>query len=144
MSFAIDSSCIVAALCEWHEAHEQVFDALNKAIARAQVVIPAHALVESYAVLTRLPPPHRLTAETAVNALSTLKENAHLAALPALAYWNFIGRVAEKRIAGGTSYDALILETARHAKVDAFWSLNTSHFARLNPAPIELVNPLHL
>ena len=46
---AADSSVVVAALLDWHEAHEASRQAAQGA------VIPAHALAETYSVLTRLP-----------------------------------------------------------------------------------------
>jgi len=61
-AFALDTNCIVAAVCDWHEDHAAAAAAIEGRLARGeQRVVAAHALVEAYAVLTRLPPPHRLT-----------------------------------------------------------------------------------
>ena len=59
--FAADTSVIVASLLTWHEHHAPSRRALETAMDDAPLVIPVPALVESYAVLTRLPAPHRLS-----------------------------------------------------------------------------------
>jgi hypothetical protein len=51
---AADTSLVVALFASWHEAHDAAREALP-----GEVRLPAHVLIESYSVLTRLPPPHR-------------------------------------------------------------------------------------
>lgn len=51
---AVDSSVVIAAFATWHEYHVIARKAMT---ARPRLI--AHAAVESYSVLTRLPPPHR-------------------------------------------------------------------------------------
>ena len=51
---AVDSSVVIAAFASWHEHHVIARKAMT---ARPRLI--AHAAVESYSVLTRLPPPHR-------------------------------------------------------------------------------------
>ena len=55
---AADSSVIVAAFASWHESHAQAADALSD-----DASVPAHAALEAYSVLTRLPAPHRVEPE---------------------------------------------------------------------------------
>lgn len=52
---APDTSVLVAGFATWHEGHEAAVRALNRG-----VHLIAHAAVETYSVLTRLPPPHRI------------------------------------------------------------------------------------
>src|SRR6266508_3274050 len=60
-AFALDTSCMVAAVCTWHERHLAAVGAIERRLERGgRLAIAAHALVETYAVLTRLPAPHRL------------------------------------------------------------------------------------
>ena len=60
--FALDTSCLVAAACSWHDHHEATIADLDSRLdAGATPVSLAPVLVESYAVLTRLPLPHRLS-----------------------------------------------------------------------------------
>jgi predicted nucleic acid-binding protein len=51
---AVDSSVAVAAFGEWHELNAAACSVLDQGVA-----IPAHALIETYSVLTGFPPPHR-------------------------------------------------------------------------------------
>ncbi|MDQ2979137.1 MAG: hypothetical protein M3R62_07945, partial [Acidobacteriota bacterium] len=53
-------------MCAWHEHHAAAAGEIEKRLATGQkMAVAAHALVEAYAVLTRLPPPHRLAPEDA-------------------------------------------------------------------------------
>lgn len=138
---ALDTSVIVAALLSWHERHE----AAARAVARAlrtpgTLVIPSHALVESYAVMTRLPAPHRLTASDALELLRENFRDVRVAALASREVWPFLSRVAEAKISGGRTYDALILESARDAGATRLLTLNARDFERFD-AGLEVVEP---
>jgi hypothetical protein len=74
---AIDTSLVVALFASWHEAHELA----RKAVPH-EVHLPAHVLLESYSVLTRLPPPHRAPADM-VQAFLRARFTAKLLTLPA-------------------------------------------------------------
>lgn len=64
---ALDSSVVIAGFGTWHEHHERAVEVL-----RRTPRLPAHAALEAYSVLTRLPDPFR--AEPA--ELVTLDERA--------------------------------------------------------------------
>lgn len=53
----VDTSVSVAAFTSWHEGHKGAAEVLG-----AGARLPAHCALESYSVLTRLPPPHRVAA----------------------------------------------------------------------------------
>jgi len=106
---ALDSSVVVPALASWHEAHEQA------RLAAAGAAVPAHALIESYAVLTRLPGPHRFSAVVAAQLLGAwfpadrILHPGHDAAA------TLASRLAAAGISGGAAYDALVgLTAAEH------------------------------
>ncbi|MER3411087.1 MAG: VapC toxin family PIN domain ribonuclease, partial [Thermoleophilia bacterium] len=56
-----DTSVVVAAFARWHEQHE----AARAAVREAEALV-APVAVESFSVLTRLPPPHRASPEIVV------------------------------------------------------------------------------
>jgi predicted nucleic acid-binding protein len=57
---------MVAAVCTWHEHHAAAAAEIEGRLERQeQLAVPAPALVETYAVLTRLPAPHRVSAADA-------------------------------------------------------------------------------
>src|SRR5689334_10828373 len=72
-AFLPDTSCMVAAVCSWHEHHERTVLAIGSRLNRRQtMVVAAPALIEAYSVLTRLPAPYRLSP---ADALSLMEAN---------------------------------------------------------------------
>lgn len=104
---AIDTSVAVPALLAWHTAH----DACRPAAAGA--AIPAHAALESYSVLTRLPSPHRIDHSTAGRLLTRWFAHDAILAAPTALQRSLVGQLAELGITGGACYDALVAATAR-------------------------------
>ena len=98
---------MIAALSGWHERHEHAARALAEVTA-----LPAHALLETYAVLTRLPSRLAIERVTAARALEArfpdpplrLSQRAPL-----------LSRLASARVSGGATCDGLVaLEAAEH------------------------------
>jgi predicted nucleic acid-binding protein len=106
---AVDTSVVVAAFASWHEGHASALATLAR-----RPRVPAHVLLETYSVLTRLPPPHRAPARL-VAAFLAETFSAPPLALPAKEHARLIGRAAEAGILGGSVHDALVGATARHA-----------------------------
>jgi hypothetical protein len=84
--------------------------------AAAGTAIPAHARLETYSVLTRMPPPHKLAPDVVAGLLDrwfppdrTILPSAELAA-------GIVRRCCDLGIDGGAVYDALIAFTAAEAR----------------------------
>jgi predicted nucleic acid-binding protein len=103
---AVDSSVVIAAFASWHEHHAVA----RKAMAGRPRLI-AHAAVESYSVLTRLPPPHRASPDI-VHAFITGRFTEPFLILSETGYLELLATVAAGQILGGPAYDALIAFTA--------------------------------
>ncbi|MGO8888098.1 MAG: type II toxin-antitoxin system VapC family toxin [Streptosporangiaceae bacterium] len=103
---AVDSSVVIAAFATWHEHHAIARKAMSS---RPRLV--AHAAVESYSVLTRLPPPHRAN-PSIVHAFITQRFTEPFLTLSEAGYQELLGTVAAGQILGGPAYDALIAFTA--------------------------------
>ena len=104
---AVDSSVIVAAFATWHEHHE-----LARAAVERGVRVIDHCAVESYSVLTRLPPPHRAPPNVVQEFLRLQFPELYLR-LSARAHRRFVlGLAARDIIVGGAVYDALVAATA--------------------------------
>jgi predicted nucleic acid-binding protein len=130
--FLPDTSCLVAAVCSWHEHHEATSAELARRDRRGEkLVLAAPALVEAYAVLTRLPPRHRLKAKDALAALVGSFGSAEVVALPGDETWPFLEPLPAAGIAGGSTYDALIAACARRAKVGTILTWNVRDFERV-------------
>lgn len=106
---AVDTSVVVAAFASWHEGHLGAAAALAR-----RPRVPAHVLVESYSVLTRLPPPHRAPAPLVATFLRESFRGLPLV-LSARAHQQLIEEAAEAGLAGGSIHDALIAATVRRA-----------------------------
>lgn len=106
------------------------------------MMVAAPALVESYAVLTRLPPPHRLAP---VDALALLEANfmstGRIVALDGASYRSLLRRAPEEGIAGGRTYDAVIAACAHKARATALLTFNEGHFLPLQNGQMEIVVP---
>jgi len=105
----LDTSVAVAAFASWHEGHAAADAALSR-----HPRLPAHVLVETYAVLTRLPPPHRAPAPV-VEAFLTERFTGALLTLPGAAQREVLRLAARRGFGGGAIYDALVAATAKHA-----------------------------
>ena len=106
---AVDTSVVVAGFASWHEGHRLAAAVLNR-----EPRAPAHVLVETYSVLTRLPPPHRAPSAT-VTAFLTQRFRQTPLTLAPRAWLRLLDHAAGLGVTGGAVYDALVAETARHA-----------------------------
>lgn len=107
---AADTSVVIAGFATWHESHASASQALSN-----RVHLPAHVILETYSVLTRLPPPHRAAPDVVQKFLSARFPDAPLT-LPGRAHQLLLERAVEDEILGGAVYDALVAATALHAR----------------------------
>ena len=102
---AADSSVLIPAILASHEFHE----ACHESAGLVDSAI-GHALVETYAVLTRLPQPYTVPPAQASEALRSF--SSRIITLSPDELVDAIDRLAAARVTGGSSYDALIAVTA--------------------------------
>lgn len=103
----LDTSAALALLVRDHDAYETTASAL----ADRPLGLSGHAAFETYSVLTRLPPPARLTPGAAQRLLST--NFPHTRHLSSEAAAELQSTFAGLGIAGGSVYDALVGASAR-------------------------------
>ncbi|SRR6266496_5851791 len=141
--FLPDTSCMVAAVCTWHERHEAAADEIDRRLrARESLVIAVPALAEAYAVLTRLPAPHRLHAADARDVLKvSFVRQGRLVALEAGRYVRLLAQAPDQGITGDAFYDAVIAACAVKARVRAILTLNIAHFRRYADEGVDIVAP---
>ena len=104
---AVDTSVAIAALSPWHERHGEAAH-----VCRGEVAIPAHALLEAYSTLTRMPEPLRISGVVAADALGRAWGRRTLALPPDLA-GELPGVLSRGSVVGGASYDGLVALTAQ-------------------------------
>jgi predicted nucleic acid-binding protein len=103
---AADTSVVVAAFASWHEHHDRAREALDRGLRMID-----HCALETYSVLTRLPPPHRCAAEVVRDFLRARFVEPFLRMNDRL-YKDFILALPEHAVTGGGAYDALVAATA--------------------------------
>lgn len=106
---AVDSSVAIAAFGEWHEQNEAAIAVLDDGAA-----LPAHALLETYSVLTGFPPPHRAAPEVVLEWM----DDRFATVLPAPSpreHRHLLHRLASAGRIGGSVYDGLVALTAERA-----------------------------
>ncbi len=92
--------------------------------------------------MTRLPPPHRLRPENALEILEgSFRSHSILVGLDGEEGWNLVEGLRLQSIAGGTSYDGLIVACARKGGAQRILTFNRGHFERLGIQGIEIVVP---
>jgi predicted nucleic acid-binding protein len=100
-----DTSVVVAAFASWHEHHQQARKALDGGLHMVD-----HCALETYSVLTRLPPPHRCAAAV-VRDFLRVRFAGDFLRLDGRAYKDFVFALPEHSVTGGGSYDALVAAT---------------------------------
>ncbi len=106
-SLACDTSVLLPSLLSWHQAHTRCASAL----AQQDFAVPAHVLLETFSVLTRLPE-NRLAPEGAAALIAGV--DAPLIDLPAAEHRRVVAALGARGIGGGATYDALVGATASY------------------------------
>jgi predicted nucleic acid-binding protein len=107
-----DTSVVVAALSKWHPSHEAALLAT-----RAVSTLPAQAMIEAYAVMTRLPGGLAVPAASAVDVLRRRFPDDVLR-LSAVTRESVVQRLAAAGIVGGATYDGIVaLQAAENGEV---------------------------
>lgn len=106
---AVDTSVVVPAFASWHQAHESAIAVLAR-----KPRLPAHAALESFSVITRLPPPQRPKPAVVLSFLRAHFADSYLT-LSAAQHAMLLEEATNQAIWGGAVYDALIAATAREA-----------------------------
>ena len=134
MRIGVDSSVLVAALHANHPLHATASRWLHDAIPRHDLFLAPHSLLETYAVLTRLPGRWRVSPEEARHLLESVRPHVRMTGAHRTDPWIFLERMASIPVAGGAAYDFLIAETLHEAGVQQIATLNAEHFRRVAPA----------
>ena len=134
---------MVAAVCGWHEHHQSAAAEIERRLRQGdKLVVAGPALVEVYAVLTRLPPPHRLSAGDALALLeANFMDGREIVALGGETYRTLVARASAEGLLGGQTYDAVIAACARAAGAETLLTFNERHFRRFAGQGMEIVVP---
>lgn len=106
---AFDTSVVIASFATWHDLHARARAALT-----SDTVVPAHALIETYATLTRMPAPYRLAAPDVARYLE-LQWTDRVLAPDIDLQLTLPGVAMAAGVSGGGVYDALVGLTAHRS-----------------------------
>lgn len=140
---ALDTSVVIPSLLSWHEHHERALPVLVAARASIEgVILPLPVLIESYAVMTRLPPPSRLAPDVALRLLhGAFSDRTTITALDGAEAWSMLEGLPGAGISGGATHDAHILACAKKAGAERLATFNLRHFQRLDLGAVGLLVP---
>lgn len=146
MRVLFDTSVLVAAHVPSHAEYSSARLWLERAKQGAfEFVVAAHTLMETYAVLTRLPLKPRIMPATAFQFLETnVLTTARVVALTAEDYRDLLTSLASTGTGGGVVYDSLLVKAAELAQVEVLLTFNLKHLQRLWPAHAEKINAPNL
>ena len=117
-------------MCSWHEQHARTLAEIERRErAGEELVLSSHSLAEAYAVLTRLPAPHRLRSADAIALLESNWQEAPTVHLTADETWRTLRRARRRGVIGGQIYDMLIAASALKAGATTIITWNARHFA---------------
>lgn len=137
MRALFDTSVLVAAMIEGHPEHDRALAWLERARrGTLEFFVAAHSVAELYAVLSAYPTRPRISPAA---AFRLVRENvvtaARLVPLTARDYTAVVSQLAERSLAGGIVYDALVARAATKAKADRLVTLNPRDFHRVWTGP---------
>ena len=143
LKFGLDTSCIVALLSAGHAQHTATLKAYAERRQRLeQPLIPAHALLESFAVLTRSPVPLFVSPEQARQLLvENFAEFAEIPAVSGSLGWAAIDELAARSLGGGMLYDMVIAQSCLRAGARVLLTWNVRDFLRVAPPALEIRHP---
>ena len=127
--YLCDTGVLVAAVCTWHEHHDRTRMELERRIAAGEeLVLAAHSLVETYAVLTRLPGQGRLRSDDAIALIEDNWRDTPVQHLTATETWEALHQARRRSARGGQMYDVLVAVSGLKAEASTILTWNVRHF----------------
>lgn len=127
--YLCDTSALVAAVSSWHEHHDRTCVEMERRERSAEeLVISAHSLAETYAVLTQLPAPHRLRSADAIDLIERNWRDTPTVHLTGAEVWSALREAQSRTVIGGQMYDVLIALAALKAEASTIVTWNVRHY----------------
>jgi predicted nucleic acid-binding protein len=137
-----DTSVLVAAFVNAHPKHANCLPWLQK-VKKKEIegIISVHSLIEIYSILTKLPLSPRINPALALNLIKeNILEDFELVTYGKKDYINLLDELSCGNIAGGASYDGLILNAAKKVTVDKILTLNVNDLIRVCPQLVRIIS----
>jgi len=138
MKAFLDTSVLVPVFYGDHVHHAASLKVFTQ-FDRAEIACGAHSLVEVYSVLTRLPGKHRVSGEQAMLFIGNIRDRLTVVGLSPEEHFAMLQTNAERGIAGGAIYDALLAACAVKSGAATLYTWNVRHYGQLGPEEAGLV-----
>ena len=133
--YLCDTSALVAAVSSWHQHHDRTRAEIERRKgSNEELVLAAHSLAETYAVLTRLPAPHRLRADDAIALIEGNWRDTPVVQITGLEMWNALHEAQRRTLIGGQMYDVIIALSALKAEASTIITWNVRHYEAFESA----------
>ncbi|HVO56905.1 MAG TPA: PIN domain-containing protein [Dongiaceae bacterium] len=132
MKSFFDTSVLIAVFLGDHVHHDaslRIFAAATKNDAACST----HTLAEVFAVLSALPLKPPISAEQAGLFVGEVYQRLTPVSLDADECFQTVQEAAERGVAGGRIYDALLLQSARKCGAEMIYTWNLKHFQAIAP-----------
>lgn len=141
MKIFCDTSVLVAASLQTHLHHEPAKAALLRIRqGHDEGYACAHALAETFSVLSRMPTKPKLLPEDVLDILKQgIIPHFIFVALQSEDYPLAISDLVAKRMGGGRIYDLLHLRAAGKLALDRIYTFNDSEWKTLSPAQASVI-----
>jgi predicted nucleic acid-binding protein len=143
LTLGLDTSCLVTLFSSWHEFHEPTLAAVEAHRRQKHTfVVAIHALVECFAVLTRIPQRVRISPREAAERLAeNLSPPFRVVGLSVEDCWAAMNGVSERGLTGALVYDAIIARSCASAGASILLTWNIRAFLRVAPAGLHVQEP---
>lgn len=141
--YALDTSFVIAALAGWHDRHDEA-RAWLAALSQlgSPIVIPATVWFETASVLTRMPPPYRLTPSAVRQILEALAVlGCSVASMPSDSVLTTLTDGLRAGVSGGALHDLHVAASAQAAGATHLVTLNPKDFQRPGFPALQIVAP---
>lgn len=144
MRVFFDTSVLIPALVDQLSNHRSSFALFSSFIHsnEHEVYCSTHTLAETYAVLTSLPLPKRISSvEARMLIEESILKKLQVIELGKKEYLNALKTVSRRGLTSDIIYDALHVEAALRASCSRIYTYNIDHFEALVPEEITVSSP---
>lgn len=143
MKAFLDTSILVPSFYSDDPRHETSFKVLLH-FRREEAGCAGHSLLETYAVLTRMPGKFRTDPNAALLFLAEIRERLTIVTMGEPDYVGLLEMAAANGLTGGSIYDAAIAYCASKANAKDLYTWDFDDFRRIAPKSVQVRRPTEL
>src|SRR5260370_6027765 len=134
---------MLALAASWQPNHAATLADYDRRLNQGgELVLSSYALLEAYAVLTRLPGAVRELPETVRRVLLSLFSTAEVVGAQGDDIWSTLEHAAESGVVGDRVYDAVIAAEAHAAGAQELLTWNVRQMRAVAPPGLKIVSPI--